>query len=168
MLMPILKSLLGSDCRLNSLGVVCSLPDAPAQPMHRDGGGLFLETPLDALLPPCAITVAIPLLEMNEHRALCPGSHRDWSSLPSTPSLVPRVGEGAALLWDYRLAHQGTANISGVPRPLLYLTYCRPWFFDHHNFSEQTPLAIDEDAYERLSPSAKQVMARPAFAGKRS
>ena len=46
---------------------------------HRDGTELFAPSGLDLLLPAVAITVGIPLLEMNQIHgttALWPGSHR--------------------------------------------------------------------------------------------
>lgn len=162
-LLPIIRGALGNDCVLANYGLVCSLPGAPAQHMHRDGGDLFPETPLDGILPACAITVAIPLLELNELHgttALCPGSHRTPSGMPEEASEYPVVREGGALLWDYRLAHQGTPNVSERVRPLLYATYCRSWFIDRRNFAKQPPLELDDAAWEKLSPEAQALIWR--------
>jgi ectoine hydroxylase-related dioxygenase (phytanoyl-CoA dioxygenase family) len=166
-LLPLLGGVLGEGYVLASYGVVCSLPGAPEQNRHRDGGDLFPESPLDDLLPPCAITMAVPLLEMNELHgttALWPGSHRSTKVRASGEPLVPVVREGAALLWDYRLVHGGTANRSRQPRPLLYATYCRPWFHDHRNFHQQAPLAVAESVFARLSPKAQSLLARAKIA----
>ena len=42
---------------------------------------------------------------------------------------------------DYVL-HRGKANTADADRPLLYFTYCRPWFTDATNYSE---LSLFED-----------------------
>ena len=45
---------------------------------------------------------------------------------------------------DWRLKHRGLANRTREDRPLLYLTYARPWFVDKYNFSSER--------YEMLPP----------------
>jgi ectoine hydroxylase-related dioxygenase (phytanoyl-CoA dioxygenase family) len=79
-LLPILSAALGDDYVVGAYGAVCSLPSAAAQHRHADGGLLFRSTGVDWLLPPAAITVVIPLIEMNEIHGtttLWLGSHRD-------------------------------------------------------------------------------------------
>ena len=79
-LLPILSAVLDDDLVILAHGVVCSLPSAPAQHRHCDGGDLFPHSGIDRLLPAAAITVGIPLLEMNEVHgttALWLGTHRD-------------------------------------------------------------------------------------------
>ena len=79
-LLPVLSAALDDGFVLGAFGVVCSLPSAPAQHHHDDGGILFPHSGIDMLLPAAAITVGIPLLEMNEIHgttALWLGSHRD-------------------------------------------------------------------------------------------
>jgi ectoine hydroxylase-related dioxygenase (phytanoyl-CoA dioxygenase family) len=95
--------------------------------------------------------------------ALWPGSHRGTKEEPNGASVEPRVPEGSCLLWDYRLWHGGTANRSSAPRPLLYATYCRSWFVDHHNFSGQAPLSVAPDA--DLSPELVRLLARERASG---
>ena len=63
------------------------------------------------------------------------GSHRGAHRDSDAGGTKPVVREGSCLLWDYRLKHGGTANRSDTVRPLLYLTYCRPWWVDHVNFA---------------------------------
>jgi hypothetical protein len=135
-LFPILNNAFQGDFVLDAYGVVCSLASAPSQHIHQDGVALFPQAGLNLLLPMVAVTVAIPLLEMNELHgttALWPGSHRDEAYCAGEGD-EPVVREGACVLWDYRLRHGGTPNRSSVPRPLLYMTYCRPWFVDHKNY----------------------------------
>jgi ectoine hydroxylase-related dioxygenase (phytanoyl-CoA dioxygenase family) len=139
-LLPIMSAALDDGFVLGAFGVVSSLPSAPAQHQHDDGGTLFPQPGLNGILPAAAITVAIPLLEMNETHgttALWLGSHRDASLALKEAAIEPVVREGSCMLWDFRLKHGGTPNRSTLLRPLLYLTYCRPWFVEHLNFTEQ-------------------------------
>ena len=53
------------------------------------------------------------------------------------PSKVSTFGAGRALLIDYRLKHRGLGNGSTDERPLIYLTYARPFWLDIHNFDKK-------------------------------
>ena len=70
------------------------------------------------------------------------------------------------VLWDFRLKHAGTPNIGPLPRPLLYLTYCRPWFVDHKNFNnwkqnkKQKPLLASKRFLSGLSEKHQRLLAR--------
>ena len=66
LLLSFLKAAFEDDVVLGAYGVVCSLPAAPRQHIHHDGADLFRQAALNRLLPVVAVTVAIPLLEMNE------------------------------------------------------------------------------------------------------
>ena len=44
---------------------------------------------------------------------------------------------GEAILFDYRLRHRELANKSSVVRPLIYITYAKPFFVDKMNFSAE-------------------------------
>lgn len=167
-LLPLLGSALDEDFVVDSCGVVCSLPFAPAQHRHTDGAPLFPRSGIDPMLPASAITVIIPLLEMNELHgttALWLGTHRGESRAPKEVPVVPVepvVPEGSCVLWDYRLKHGGTPNRSPLPRPLLYLTYCRPWWIDHLNFSTQkrAPLRASRGFLAGLSERDQRLLAR--------
>src|SRR5207249_117779 len=142
-------------------------------------GGILFDAPINTMLPAVAITVGIPLLEMNELHgttALWLGTHRDASrsnalrdaSQNSTfqeEGIEPIVREGSCILWDFRLVHGGTANRGAVPRPLLYMTYCRPWFLDHGNFNtksnpKQKPLVAETNFLAGLSEPHQRLLAR--------
>jgi ectoine hydroxylase-related dioxygenase (phytanoyl-CoA dioxygenase family) len=167
-LLSVLSSELDDSLVLGAFGVVCSLPSAPTQHRHYDGGILFPHTGFDRLLPATAITVGIPLLEMNELHgttALWLGSHRDPDRISKDKAIEPVVSEGSCMLWDFRLYHGGTPNRSAEPRPLLYLTYCRPWFFDHLNFNKkgnrkQKPLLARKNFLSGLSEGHQRLLAR--------
>jgi hypothetical protein len=151
------------DFVLGAYGVVCSLPAAPRQHVHQDGGDLFPQAALNRLLPMAAATVAIPLLEMNEVHgttAVWPGSHRDETRASAEIGDEPLVREGSCMLWDYRLRHGGTPNRSAVPRPLLYMTYCRPWFMDHKNYRQQVAVRAPKRFLTGLPEDLRRVLAR--------
>jgi hypothetical protein len=167
-LLSTLSSELDKDLVIGAFGVVCSLPSAPTQHRHYDGGILFPSSGFDRLLPAPAITVTIPLVEMNELHgttALWLGSHRDDARVIKEPGITPVVREGSCMLWDFRLFHGGTPNRSNVPRPLLYLTYCRPWFLDHLNFNTKTnpkqkPLLASKKLLSSLSEQNRRLLLR--------
>lgn len=134
----IVHRLLEATAILEAYGCFVSMPGAEKQHEHHDGPHLFGQA-LSAILPPYALTFALPLVEMNDTHGstmLLPGSHR-WQQRPSDPAeALPVIPQGSCVLWDYRLRHYGTENRSEVPRPLLYCTYSRPWYRDPVNFQE--------------------------------
>jgi ectoine hydroxylase-related dioxygenase (phytanoyl-CoA dioxygenase family) len=165
-LVSILGAVLDPSFVIDSFGVVCSLPSAQGQPRHRDGEPLF-PAGLDALLPTTAVTLGIPLLEMNEQNgttAILPGSHRPPNPKKPEQEIEPIVREGSALLWDFQVVHGGTPNRGAAPRPLLYVACCRPWFLDHRNFRQpgqrQMPLVASEASFAKLSDRHKQLLTR--------
>jgi hypothetical protein len=168
-LLPILGAALDENFVVGAFGVVCALPAAPTQHIHNDGGDLFHRPDIDRLLPTVAITVAIPLLEMNVINGtttLWLGSHRDRNRVLNEAGVDPVVREGSSILWDFRLKHSGTANRGPLPRPLLYLTYCRPWFLDNINFNKtnpnqsQKPLIASKDFLSGLPEQHQRLFAR--------
>ena len=177
-LLPILASVFDDDFVLDAYGVVCSLPGASRQHIHQDGGDIFPQAGLNRLLPTVAVTVAIPLLEMNGVNgttAVWPGSHRDEARGPIDDVSVrgdePHVRLGSCMLWDYRLRHGGTPNRSAEPRPLLYMTYCRQWFMDHKNYKKlaqpdgsgrrlHASLQVPRDFLAELSEDLRRLLAR--------
>jgi ectoine hydroxylase-related dioxygenase (phytanoyl-CoA dioxygenase family) len=163
--LPVVRELLGEDCVLQSIGAVCAYPGSETQHVHRDHPDLFTESAgLSAFLPPFALHVVLPLVDLNESTgttALWEGSHRFKTQSEEqhySKEELMRL-EGAALPWpkmgdcyfmDFRLRHAGTANVSNLPRPILYLVYSRLWFQDRKNFDIQTPLLISREEYERI------------------
>mmetsp|Transcript_13400 Transcript_13400/g.15086 ORF Transcript_13400/g.15086 Transcript_13400/m.15086 type:complete len:518 (-) Transcript_13400:686-2239(-) len=50
-------------------------------------------------------------------------------------AIGPLLKRGDVLIYDYRICHRGTSNLStDKTRPMLYLMYARPWFYEHLNF----------------------------------
>src|SRR5262245_35573971 len=92
--------------------------------------------------------------------ALWPGSHRGETHASTDDGIEPLVREGSCVVWDYRLQHGGTANRSAVPRPLLYMTYCRPWFLDHKNYRRQAPLRAPKRTLANLPEDLCRLLMR--------
>jgi len=162
-LFSLLSAVFEGDFILDAYGVVCSLPGAPEQHVHQDGGDIFAQAGLDRLLPIIAVTVGIPLLEMNGFHGttkVWPGSHRDETRALTEMGEEPRIREGSCVLWDYRLRHAGTANQSTAFRPLLYMTYCRSWFMDHKNYTKQVALRAPKAFLAKLPEDLRQLLAR--------
>ena len=130
LLLPILRTLVGSECILQSVGIVCAYPGSEMQHLHADHPPLFEEAVgLSAFFPPYALHVVVPLVDLNEEcgtTALWEGSHRIKSpgdekrcSAQATDTLQgasfpwPKMGD--CYLMDYRLRHRGTPNRSNRP-----------------------------------------------------
>jgi hypothetical protein len=141
---------LGRDWVVDSFGMLMAFPGCDEQHHHRDGTSLFPETTLSAILPPYALTVLIPLVDVdgdNGATAFQLGTHRyppgGGQTRPSTAPL-PR---GSCFVWNYETLHWGLPNRSARPRPALYLTLCRPFWTDMKNFggTARTKLLVDDD-----------------------
>ncbi|KAL1526512.1 hypothetical protein AB1Y20_015222 [Prymnesium parvum] len=99
----------------DSEDVVVSLGD---QEWHTDGPvSLFAEATTSSHLPPYALNVFFPLVDLN------------GSNGPTEFA----AGPGSAIIFDYRLWHRGRANNSDQDRPMLYAVVARPWFHDYKN-----------------------------------
>ena len=87
--LPIVRELLGEDCILQSVGVVCAYPGADLQHVHRDHPPLFAEAGgLNAFFPPYALHVVVPLVDLTEETgttAMWEGSHRIKSAAAEGP-----------------------------------------------------------------------------------
>ena len=133
----LLGAMLGPSYVLEAFGMVASLPGAAEQHLHRDGGALFPDSGLDGLLPASAVTVAMPLVDMDETSGMTvfwPGSHRQSKPDQDSPGMAAQAPAGSLVFWDFRTFHYGMANRGDAVRPFLYLTTCRPFWMDHRNF----------------------------------
>jgi ectoine hydroxylase-related dioxygenase (phytanoyl-CoA dioxygenase family) len=128
---------------------------------------------IQAMLPPYALNVFIPLETSDGDLGhgpteFLPGSHRwtkeqlqqvnttsfssmtdiDTSDDEDAPTKIisPVLKQGDVLIYDYRVCHRGTSNLTvdvsndgggrifDNTRKVLYLMYARKWFTDHVNF----------------------------------
>ena len=156
-LTAVLQGLLGSDFVIDSFGAIVSLPGAEVQNLHTDSPPLFDEWPiLTTLLPAYAITVAIPLVDItpeNGPTVVSDASHKLLPKEPPYPNseIVLCCKKGSILMWDYRTLHRGTSNDTNSVRPMLYLTYSRPWWQDHVNLNkESSRVRIDKETFHAI------------------
>lgn len=164
-LTEMLQTLLTENFVFDSIGIIASLPGAAEQHVHRDGGFLFSETGIDRVLPASAVTVMIPLADMNSvngSTAFWPGSHIGGEPDEDAPFVTPEIPVGSLVIWDYRLQHQGMANCGSVARPLIFLTACRPFWTDHLNFGEgrNAKLLACPSALDQLNKQTRARFAR--------
>lgn len=102
-------------------GFIFSFPASTDQPWHTDGTPLF-GTGITESLPSYAINIFVGLHDTNELLVLGPtefvvGSHHMDPALVmdtmSDKATFPAViGKGDILLYDYRICHRGTCNLS--------------------------------------------------------
>jgi ectoine hydroxylase-related dioxygenase (phytanoyl-CoA dioxygenase family) len=105
-------------------GWIFSFPGSHSQPWHTDGSPLFGNTEIDQSLPSYAINIFVGLHDVEECLVLGPtefivGSHHqmDPSVVMDTTTMIDMavpavIGKGDVLLYDYRVCHRGTANLS--------------------------------------------------------
>ena len=142
--MPVVRGVLGADCAAMARGVMLARAGAAAQDWHTDGPVLCEDTQL----PPHALNVFVPLVAVDEDNgtAVIPGSHMPTE--PQPQPVVPRLDVGDVLIFDYRLVHRGEKNQAPTDRPVVFLSYSVPWFFDVPNFSSYqygTRLAVGNE-----------------------
>lgn len=158
---PVLQGLLGPKLIMGGFGSVTSLPGASEQHMHRDHPPLFGDFDYQHKAPSFALTVAIPMIDITHETGttrLYPGTHRLTAAESNdAPSIDPVAPVGSVFIWDYLLYHGGTANRSDDIRPLLYFSYCRPWFFDSENYSIQNPIMMSDDEYAKVPEVFQQL-----------
>ncbi len=164
LLLPLLARLLGRDLILFSLGGVVSLPGAQSQRTHRDHRPLFEDASVDEMLPSFAVTLGIPLIEMNDINGttrVYGKTHRAQGELSDNgrkKGVSPVITKGSCMLFDYRLFHEGTPNSSRNVRPLMYNIYARPWFRDCQNYSKQAPMAISDEEFSRIPEQCRHLL----------
>ena len=158
--------LLGSECLLDSFSAVVAYPGAEEQHLHLDHSLLFDDVEASMSLPPYALTLVVPLIDLRERS----GTTRLFQKTPrAEPSLWSRLrggtiveaDAGACWLMDYRLAHSGTRNPSQVPRPILYLVYAKKWFTDAENFVSRARFSLSPEMRARI-PETHQPLFRRA------
>jgi len=174
LLTRLIETLIGPDPLIDSLVCVVALPGAADQQLHQDHPELFPDAAAPGHgLSPYAATVAVPLIDLTPETGttrLFPGSHRLGSGAGGEP---PPLGEGepayvergGAYIMDYRLWHQGTANRSAQPRPVLYIVYARPWFTDIRNFRHHARVRLAEADARALPPHQRRLFRRLAAKG---
>jgi hypothetical protein len=174
LILQVVRSQLGDDFLIDAFACIVAFPGAEDQGIHRDHDDLFMDRQeLRADLPPYAVTVMIPLIDLTPETGgtrLFPGSQalsaleaRD--GLTETDSEMTYLKRGGCYLMDYRLIHQGTANRSNAPRTMLYIVYTRPWFTDSENFRRHSRITIDPADFEGIPDERRPLFRRLAAPG---
>jgi ectoine hydroxylase-related dioxygenase (phytanoyl-CoA dioxygenase family) len=164
LLYKFLRALLGEDMRLSNFTLVVAHPGAPQQHAHRDHGHLFLHPSVGPNLPVYAVNVAVPLIDVDIETGptgIWLGSHR-WPQ--NTPILTDMTActwrRGDCVLLDYRTMHAGLANFSRNARPIMYMVYACPWFFDDVNHFNRISLDLPIEHYNALPEPARRLLIR--------
>ncbi len=162
-LLKFLGSLLGSDMQLSNFTVVTSHPGATLQHTHRDNDHLFFDAGVGPGLPVYAVNVAVPLIDVDLDTGptgVWLGSHRlAQGAMPNESMTVSSLQRGDCMLLDYRTMHAGLPNVRRA-RPIVYMVYARPWFFDHANHVNRVPLDMPLEHYNKLPQSVRQLLIR--------
>jgi ectoine hydroxylase-related dioxygenase (phytanoyl-CoA dioxygenase family) len=160
-LLSLMKEFLGPHFILSTIGSVVSLPGSTDQHIHADYFPLFEEnTALIGMHPPFAITVGIPLVDidpLNGPTKIWSGSHRTYpidQKMDSYSRHLLYGPMGSCYFWDYRTFHAGGSNYSEKLRLLLYLGYTRRWFRDSLNPDH---LKIEEGEFEKIPEEHRQL-----------
>jgi ectoine hydroxylase-related dioxygenase (phytanoyl-CoA dioxygenase family) len=116
-------------------------------------------------LPVYAINVAVPLIDVGLETGptqVWPGTHRlnQGDFVPPRSGMTCAMQRGDCMLMDYRTLHSGGHNISGRMRPIIYMVYARPWFFDQVNHIWRIPLDMPLEHYEALPQSVRPLLIR--------
>ena len=148
-LLDLLTEAMGSRPVLNAFGGIVTYKGARMQHVHREHPMLFASDDANKALPTYAVTVLVPLLNLDETTGgtqLWEGTHRQaaaekWEGEPA----VIYTQAGSALVFDYRVYHGGMACSATNNRPMLYYTYSLPWFVDTLAFDSHAALGLSDE-----------------------
>jgi hypothetical protein len=164
-LIRLLDALLGEGMHLSNFTVVISHPGATRQHAHRDNAHLFNDPGVGPGLPVYAVNVAVPLIDIDLDTGptgVWFGSHRlaQGVSVRDESMTVSALQRGDCILLDYRTMHTGMPNRSPRARPIVYMVYTRPWFFDHVNHIDRIPLDMPLAEYNKLPEFERELLIR--------
>jgi len=149
------RELMGEDLIIGEMGVVISHAGAGPQEIHRDSHFLFGGMDMEMDLPPFAMTLLVPLLDVTEGMGpteFWPGSHLDRDEAAATASPPQRavVSAGSVTFIDSRVLHRGGANVTGPVRPTAYFSFHRPWYVEKYGYEEKPQVRVTPAMLERL------------------
>lgn len=162
--MALARHLMGNDLIVGEMGVVISHPGAASQIAHRDSNFLFGGLDMEIELPPFAMTMLVPLLDVSLDMGpteFWPGSHRlrDEASITADPPSRTALSAGSVVLVDSRTFHRGGANLSGPVRPTVYVSFHRRWYMENPGYEYKPQVRVTPAMLQRLPESY-----RPLFA----
>jgi hypothetical protein len=165
LLLKFLGRLLGDNFHLSNFTTVVSHPGASMQHSHRDHDHLFFNPGVGPNLPVYAVNVAVPLIDVDVRTgptAVWLGSHRlaQGVAVENDSMTVCELRRGDLMLLDYRTLHTGLPNASRQARPIVYMVYARPWFFDQNNHVSRIPLDMPLEHLAALPASVRPLLTR--------
>jgi len=154
--------LMGDDIVVGEMGVVISHPGAGPQETHRDSAFLFGGLDMEIDLPPFAMTLLAPLLDVALGMGpteFWPGSHRlrDEAAATATGPLRTALSAGSVVLIDSRTLHRGGANVSGPVRPTAYFSFHRRWYVENPGYENKPQVRVTPAMLQAL-PEAYRPM----------
>jgi hypothetical protein len=153
--LSLVRRLMGDDIIVGEMGVVISHPGAGAQETHRDSSFLFGGLDMEIDLPPFAMTMLVPLLDVSLDMGpteFWPGTHvvRDEAVATAVPSQRTALSAGSLVLIDSRVFHRGGANISGAVRPTVYFSFHRSWYQENPGYEKKPQVRVTPAMLQRL------------------
>jgi ectoine hydroxylase-related dioxygenase (phytanoyl-CoA dioxygenase family) len=164
-LLKFLGPLLGESIHLSNFTAVVSHPGASQQHTHRDHDHIFYNPGVGPGLPTYAINIAVPLIDVDRRTGptgVWLGSHRlaQGVAVDNSTMTVAELKRGDLMLLDYRTLHAGLPNGSRQSRPIVYMVYSRPWFFDHTNHVSRVPLDMPIERFQALPAELQPLLIR--------
>ena len=153
--LAVVQELMGADLIIGEMGVVISHPGAGAQTPHRDSEFLFGGLDMEVALPPFAMTMLVPLIDVALDMGpteYWPGSHREFDkdAVVATPASRAALDAGSVVLLDSRVVHGGGANISTSVRPTVYFSFHRRWYVENPGYEKKPQVRVTPLMLQRL------------------
>jgi ectoine hydroxylase-related dioxygenase (phytanoyl-CoA dioxygenase family) len=169
----LVRELLGEDVVIGEMGVVITHPGAGAQEHHRDSVLLFDGIDVDAAMPPFAMNLLVPLVDIAPDEGpteYWPGSHKvfDDAAVTAGPSTRLPLDAGSVVLHDMRVVHGGTAKPSGPVRPLVYISYHRRWHRETSGYDHKPQLVVSPAMLDRLPEAYRHLFVWALHLNRRS
>jgi Phytanoyl-CoA dioxygenase (PhyH) len=153
--LAVVRELMADDLIVGEMGLVISHTGAGPQETHRDSLFLFggLDNEID--LPPFAIAMLAPLVDVTLDMGpteFWPGSHRlrDQAAATAVPSQRTELKAGTIVLVDARTLHRGGAHKSGPVRPCVYFSFHRSWFQENAGYEHKPQVRVTPAMLQRL------------------
>lgn len=153
--LALVRELLGDDVVIGEMGVVITHPGAGPQEAHRDSHFLFGGVDIDVAMPPFAMNLLVPLIDVAAETGTTeywPGSHRilDEATATAAPPTRLALEAGSVTLHDMRVVHRGGAKAAGPVRPLVYISFHRNWHQETYGYDQKPQLLVSPSMLRRL------------------
>lgn len=153
--LALVREVLGDDIVVGELGVVITHPGAGPQELHRDSHFLFGGQDVDVAMPPFAMNLLVPLIDVAPGTGSTdywPGSHKVIDEAAATAASPTNLSleAGSVTLHDMRVFHRGAAKTTGPVRPLVYISFHRSWHKETYGYEHKPQLLVSPAMLQRL------------------